>query len=142
MLPAGLTRRQARKLENDAAGRARYLEALARIGTVSGALKASGSSTYDLHRWREDDEFDASERIARDVIADALEAEAIRRAYKGTRKPVYQGGLLAGYVTEYSDTLLQFMLKAMRPEKYRERQDITVHPIVKVVAGFEPSDVV
>ncbi len=50
-----------------------------------------------------------------------LEAEAGRRAYHGTLKPVYQKGVLVGRIREYSDTLLIFLLKARRPQKYRER---------------------
>ena len=51
-----------------------------------------------------------------------LEDEAIRRAKDGVReKPVYQGGKLVGHVQEYSDTLLIFLLKGARPEKYRDR---------------------
>lgn len=142
-IPPGLNRKQARKIENEIVGKQRYLEYLARLGTSTGAMKAAGITHYHLYRWREDDlEFSVLERQARDVMADTLEQEAIRRAWKGVKKPVYQGGFLAGYVTEYSDALLQFMLKAMRPEKYRERADVTVNPIIKVVAGFEPSEVV
>ena len=52
---------------------------------------------------------------------DALEDEALRRAFHGSERPVFQGKELVGYVRDYSDTLLIFMLKARRPEKYRER---------------------
>jgi hypothetical protein len=41
--------------------------------------------------------------------------EAWRRAVKGCRKPVYQGGQLVGYVREFSDLLLIFLIKAARP---------------------------
>jgi hypothetical protein len=54
-------------------------------------------------------------------VADQLEQEARRRAHDGVRKPVYQGGKRVGYIQEYSDTLLIFLLKGLRPEKYRER---------------------
>ena len=33
-------------------------------------------------------------------------------------------GQPGGYVREYSDLLLMFRLKALRPEKYRERVDV------------------
>ncbi len=53
--------------------------------------------------------------------------EAVRRAVEGTEKPVYQQGRLVGHVQEYSDTLLIFLLKGRRPEKYGEklRQEIS-----------------
>lgn len=47
-----------------------------------------------------------------------------RRAFDGVTKPIYQQGELAGFVTEYSDTLAMFLLKAYRPEKYRERSSL------------------
>jgi hypothetical protein len=118
----------------------RYCAALAQYMTVSAALVASGCNAVQLRRWREEDgAFLVAEQDARNVMADKLEAEAIRRAFKGVRTPVYQGGLLAGHLTVYSDQLLTLLLKAMRPEKYRDRSEVSVtQPIVKVVAGFEP----
>ncbi|MCG3177495.1 MAG: hypothetical protein MOGMAGMI_02469 [Candidatus Omnitrophica bacterium] len=53
---------------------------------------------------------------------DALEGEALRRAQFGTEKPVFQGGVLVGHVTEYSDTLMMFLLKAHNPEKFGDKQ--------------------
>jgi hypothetical protein len=56
--------------------------------------------------------------------SDVLEDEARRRAVDGVTKPVYYQGVECGAVQEYSDSLLQFLLKARRPEKYRERADL------------------
>jgi hypothetical protein len=44
-------------------------------------------------------------------------------------------------VQQYSDQLLTLMLKAMRPEKFRDRAEVSVSPIIKVVSGFEAADV-
>lgn len=56
---------------------------------------------------------------------DTLEDEAKRRAYEGVDHPVtYQGEITATY-KDYSDTLLMFILKARRPDKYRERQEVS-----------------
>jgi hypothetical protein len=43
----------------------------------------------------------------------------------------------------YSDTLLKMMLGALRPEKFRERVDVsgTVEQIVRQVAGFDAREV-
>ena len=133
-----VTRR--RKLSSEEL-QARYLKALPHRFTVTAALAESGASEDQLRRWREQDgEFLVREQWARDHIADILEGEAIRRAFKGVRVPVYQGGLLAGHITQYSDALLTLLLKALRPEKFRERSEITMtQPIVKVVAGFDPA---
>src|SRR5215467_1816545 len=137
-----LRRRNARiRHATDEAAQAAYLEALPKYFTVTAALAKAGTSHARLMQWREQDAaFLVKEQIARDALADELEAEAIRRAFKGVRVPVYQGGLLAGHIQQYSDQLLVLMLKAMRPEKFRERSEIAVtQPIVKVVAGFDPS---
>ena len=139
----GLSRAEIRKRANRLAQQDDYLTALGKVGTQAAALKVAHATTRNLYEWREEDaEFVERERDKKAEIADALEAEAIRRAKLGVKKPVYQGGLLAGYVTEYSDNLLIMLLKAHKPEKFRERSEITLNPIVKVVAGFEPSDVV
>jgi hypothetical protein len=37
---------------------------------------------------------------------------------EGVEKPVYQGGVMVGTVTEYSDTLLGLMLRGKRPKVY------------------------
>ena len=128
-------------VKDDATAQAAYLEALPKYFTVTAACTKAGISTARLSQWRESDgAFLVKEQHARDALADQLEAEAIRRAFKGVRVPVYQGGLLAGHIQQYSDQLLVLMLKALRPEKFRERSEISVtQPIVKVVAGFDPT---
>ena len=55
----------------------------------------------------------------------ALEDEATRRAVEGVEGPVFFQGRQCGVVRKYSDTLLIFRLKAMRPEKYSERRETT-----------------
>jgi hypothetical protein len=50
--------------------------------------------------------------------ADVLEAEAWRRAVEGVERPIVSGGKVVTTVREYSDTLLIFLLKGRRPEKY------------------------
>lgn len=58
---------------------------------------------------------------AEQEAADALEREAWRRAVEGTDKPVtYQGQITATY-KEYSDRMLEMLLKAHRPEKFKDR---------------------
>lgn len=72
---------------------------------------------------KDDPDFAQDWADALDTAADVMEHEAFRRAVKGTIKPVYQNGKLVGSIKEYSDTLLIFLLKAARPEKYRERTE-------------------
>jgi len=75
---------------------------------------------------RKDPEYRAQFEAATDQAAQALEDEAVRRAYEGIDKPVYQMGKQVGVIREYSDTLLIFLLKGLRPAKYRERYDVAV----------------
>jgi hypothetical protein len=114
----------------------RYLRAVARTGTLTAGCRAARVSPNTVYEWREmDDTFVLAEHQARNEFADQLEIEAVRRAWHGTKKPVYQGGALVGYVQEFSDGLLMFSLKALRPEKYRERFDVTTagQPMIKQV---------
>lgn len=63
-----------------------------------------------------------------------LEREAFRRAHTGTLKPIYQGGEKVGSVREYSDTLMIFLLKGARPQKYRENHKVEVSGTVGTIA--------
>jgi hypothetical protein len=58
---------------------------------------------------------------AAEEAADLLETEARRRALEGVEEPVFYQGQQCGTVHKYSDTLLIFLLKGCRPEKYVER---------------------
>jgi hypothetical protein len=59
------------------------------------------------------------------MAADALEAEAIRRAFEGQEEPTgWYKGQPGGYVRRYSDTLLIFLLKGAKPEKYADRMEL------------------
>src|SRR5262249_2040196 len=68
-----------------------------------------------------DEEFAQLWRDAVEEGIDRLEAEAIRRARDGIKRPVFYMGQVVGYVQEYSDTLLKFLLEAKRPSVYRAR---------------------
>ena len=61
---------------------------------------------------------------ALDVGIEKLELGARKRALHGVKEPVYHQGVVVGHVRKYSDTLTIFLLKAHRPEVYRERVDV------------------
>lgn len=108
--------------QDEQAQKERYLRAMSRTGTLTAGCKAAKVSPHTVYQWREfDTAFVVAENDAKGAFADALEEEAVRRAWHGVKKPVYQGKELVGYIQEYSDTLLIFTLKALRPEKYRDR---------------------
>lgn len=97
-----------------------FLEAFRRCGIITRACEASGVARRTVYSWQEHDEhFLADFHEAETIATEVLESEMHRRAVEGVDKPVYQGGKLVGTVTEYSDTLLIFALKARDP-KYRE----------------------
>jgi hypothetical protein len=99
-------------------------------GNVSEACAAAQIGRQSAYDWRNDDaDFAAAWDEALDEAADTMEREAWRRAVEGTEKPVFgslgrgEGTGEVGRIREYSDTLLIFMLKAARPEKFRERTE-------------------
>lgn len=100
-----------------------FLEAFVELISVSrAAKKAKLSYRTIVYDWiRDDADFKKAYERACEIATFKLEDEAIRRAFEGTLKPVYQGGKKIGTIREYSDTLLIVLLKARAPEKYKER---------------------
>lgn len=101
-----------------------FLSVLAKTGRVSEAARAVGyTDTATLqHFRRNDEEFAEAWEYALEAAAHVLEEEAIRRATEGVLEPVYYKGAVAGYKTNYSDTLLMFILRGLKPGVYRENQ--------------------
>jgi hypothetical protein len=101
-----------------------FLEVLRQSANVSKACKAAGIGRTAAYEWAKNDSaFALAWDEALEEASDSLEEEARRRAVKGTTRPVYQGGKKVGSIQEYSDTLLIFLLKGARPQKYRERYE-------------------
>ena len=93
--------------------------------TVRDAARTACVGRATIYRWRDDDEeFAEAWDDAIDAGTELLELEAIRRGRDGVRKPVFHQGQICGHVQEYSDTLLIFMLKARRPQVYRDRASL------------------
>jgi hypothetical protein len=106
----------------------RFIEALAAAPNVSGACLLAGIGRTTAYEERKRNPAFATrwdETI--EAALDVAEAELYRRSVHGVRKPVYQSGKRVGYIQEYSDTLLIFMLKCRRPEVYRDQQKIEVN---------------
>lgn len=131
-----------------------FLEALSELGNVSRACERSGvsrSAVYDRRRKSEDfaNAWDRAEEEGTEV----LEQEAFRRALEGVPKPVYYKGIEVGAVQQYSDRLLIELLRARKPEKYRERfrvdanltgnigvRDLTREQLLKIAGKALPED--
>lgn len=101
--------------------RARFLEVLSEIGNVRDACEAIGLSREAAYYVRNRDaDFKAAWEAAIEKAADKLEKEAWRRAHDGVPEPVFHKGQVCGAVKKYSDVLLIFLLKGIRPQKYRD----------------------
>ena len=125
-----------------------FLSSLARLGNVRLACETAEIDRRTAYYLREADEAFAAEwDQALEDSADLLEQEARRRAEQGVQRLKFHNGavimvqaqspeglplvnaegepIMVPYVEhEYSDTLAIFLLKAIRPEKYRERADV------------------
>lgn len=105
-----------------------FLAAFAKVGVITEAATRSGVDRQRHYEWLADPEKypGYAERYAEanEQACDALEAEAVRRGAEGWEEPVYQGGKLVGRVVRHSDRMLELVLKARLPEKYRERQSM------------------
>jgi hypothetical protein len=103
-----------------------FLTIFGEVVSVSRAAKKARVHRSTIYDWiNKDAAFKIKFEAACQVALGALEDEAVRRAFEGTKKPVYQGGKKVGMLTEYSDTLMIVLLKARAPEKYKERQELT-----------------
>jgi hypothetical protein len=58
-------------------------------------------------------------------VGDMLEAVALDRAVNGVQEPIFYKGEQVSTVTKYSDGLLEKLLKAAKPEKYRENVNVS-----------------
>lgn len=86
------------------------------------AIGRARSRAYGLRA--EDPDFAAAWSDAVDEAIDRLEREAWRRAVEGLEEPVFYQGKVCGVVRRYSDRMLEMLLKAHRPEEYRERHTL------------------
>ncbi len=97
------------------------MERYAETASIALASCHAGVSRRTHLNWRKKDRrFEAACQEALEIAIDEIEAEARRRAKDGVLEPVFYGGKPVGVIRRYSDTLLIFLLKAARPEKYRD----------------------
>lgn len=110
------------RTERTAKKRAAFLSSLIETGgNVSRACEESGTARQRVYEWRAaDPAFATAWDEAVEAGTDELEEEARRRAYEGVDEPVFYQGEMCGTIRKYSDTLLIFLLKGRRPDKYRE----------------------
>lgn len=99
--------------------RALFLASLSKCGNVGDACRAGGVGRSTAYEWRHRSKaFSAAWDSALDEAADVLEAEVRRRGVTGVLQPVFHKGEIVGRVRKYSDVLLIFLLKSVKPERY------------------------
>lgn len=105
--------------------RGKFLTRLRKTANVTKSAIYAGMSRRALYDRRDSDEdFAAEWNGAVEEAVELLEEEARHRAQDGVLEPVFYQGKKVGRVRKYSDTLLIFLLKAHKPEKYRERSEV------------------
>lgn len=123
-----------------------FLAAYARSGNVTAACEASDTGRRSHYDWLAEPEYKAAFETAREEAIERLEAEARRRAEIGHAEPViWHGELMFApardkqtgevlrnddgailmtdeplTIRKPSDVLLMFLLKSLRPDKYRD----------------------
>ena len=99
-----------------------FLAAMAQTGLITAAAHAAKVS-INAHSqvWMKQPGYPELFAAAKEQAVEMMEAEALRRATIGSPEPVFHAGKQCGTVTKKSDVLLIFLLKAARPEKYRDR---------------------
>jgi hypothetical protein len=109
------------KLIDCSVQQARFLAAFAVCGQVQQAARWCKIHRQAHYGWMYNDPtYPARFKEAEQRAARSLRDEAVRRAHDGLRKAVWYKGKVVGYETEYSDTLLLGLLKALDPE-FREK---------------------
>lgn len=116
-LPPGRGRTPLPKAKLDA-----FFHQLAQTGSVSLAAARSQIRRSRLYEMRQDDPAFAERWTnALHLGVERLQDTAMSRALHGMPKPVWRNGQKVGSVQQFDNRLLQFLLKAHRPDLYGDR---------------------
>ena len=103
-----------------------FLAAYRKTGSITAAAAAASCKRQAHYFWlTQDPKYKTAFEAAEDEAVNSLEDEARRRAKEGWMEPVYYKGTVCGAIRKFSDTLLIFLLKGAKPEKYRDRYEMT-----------------
>ena len=123
----------------------RFIEALRELGHVGDSCQLAKVSKQTVYNYRRDDpDFAAAWDAAIEDAAWSLEDEAWRRCRDGVDKPIIYKGMITGTMKEYSDTLLMFMLKGIKPDKFADKFILRLSPEQLAILqklGLSASDV-
>ena len=129
-----------------------FIEALADTGSVTEAARVSGMSVQSCYRLRRapgSESFSAAWSAAIDAAANKLIDEAFERALIGSDEPVFdRDGMRVGRRFRQSDKMLQFLLRAYMPERFRhaahdaraarEAPTPVIAPVAKALEALTP----
>lgn len=102
-----------------------FIDTLRETCNVTVAAQTVGINSGTAYRHRKEDPIFAEQwDEALQEGIDLLEQKAHERAFNGVDKGIYHQGMMVGTEKQYSDGLTMFLLKAHRPDKYRERSSI------------------
>lgn len=115
--------RQARHRKNE--WKEPFLAALEESANIALSAKIARVHRSRVYAHRdENEEFEQAWDEALEIGIATLEVELRRRALHGTAKPFFFQGEKCGSMQEYSDVLGMFLLKAHRPDVYRDRSEV------------------
>ena len=118
--------------------KAGFCAALAMGVTVETAARSIGMSRSGAYKVRESDPaFAAAWKQAYEESTELLEAEAFQRAV-GREEPVLGKDGEIHYIKKYSDLLLMFLIKARKPQMYRESVDVNVREERTIIVDLLP----
>lgn len=106
-----------------------FIEALRETGHVGKSCVIAKVSRQTVYVTRHADESFASRWDS--ALSDAawtLEDEGWRRARDGVDEPIIWQGEVIGTQKKYSDTLLMFLLKGIRPDKFGDKLTVKLSP--------------
>jgi len=103
-----------------------FLQLIASGYTKTGACLVLKMSVAMIDIARDlDEDFEQAWILAQEEQADLIEQTALERALQGVDKPVWFQGEQVGTDKQYDNNLLITMLKAAKPEKYKDRKEVT-----------------
>jgi hypothetical protein len=103
--------------------RAVFLASLAKTCQIARSARAAKVDRSTVYLWRKSDpEFAKAWDLALEQAADMLEDVAVQRATRSANP---------------SDSLLTLLLKAHKPEKYRERTDVQLTADLHIAEGLQ-----
>ena len=118
-----------------------FLLHLGRTGSVTYAAARTGLRRTALYHLKARDAgFAERWAEALDLGIERLQDNALQRALEGDKRPVFRNGRQVGQVRHYDNRLLQFLLRAHRPEIYGERKGMAPALPFDLVKRLEAAD--